>query len=157
MLEVDVPGRGLLRLAHAVLDVNGTIARDGELLPGVADRLRALGASLEIHLLTADTHGRQAELDRQLGLRATLLASPTGQAEQKAEYVRRLGADAVVAIGNGANDALMLREAALGIAVVGPEGAAGVAVRGADVVVVDICAALDLLLHPRRLIATLRE
>jgi P-type E1-E2 ATPase len=156
MLEVEIPGRGALCLAHLVLDVNGTIALDGALLPGVADRLRALGANLAVHLLTADTHGRQDELDRALGLRATRLTTDRGQAEQKAEHVRRLGPGQVVAIGNGANDALMLREAALGIAVVGGEGAAVAAVREADVVVTDVLAALDLLLNPRRLAATLR-
>jgi P-type E1-E2 ATPase len=156
MLEVEIPGRGALRLAHLVLDVNGTIALDGVLLPGVADRLRALGGSLAIHLLTADTHGRQDELDRALGLSATRLTTDRSQAEQKAEHVRRLGAAAVAAVGNGANDALMLREAALGVAVVGGEGAAVAAVREADVVVTDVLAALDLLLNPRRLVATLR-
>ena len=157
MLAVDIPGRGQLRLTHAVLDVNGTIACDGELLPGVAERLGTLSASLEVHLLTADTHGRQDELDRELGIRAVRLASATGQAEEKAEYVRRLGPAGVAAVGNGANDALMIGEAALGIAVVGPEGAAGAAVRAADVVVADIRTALDLLLRPRRLVATLRQ
>ncbi len=129
MLEVEIPGRGVLRLAHLVLDVNGTVALDGALLPGVADRLRALGRGLEIHLLTADTHGRQDEVDRALGLQATRLATDRSQAEQKAEHVRRLGA----------------------------EGAAVSAVREADVVVADVLAALDLLLNPRRLVATLRE
>lgn len=163
MLEVDIPGRAGLRLDHLVLDVNGTIALDGCLLPGVAERLQALAGRLEVHLLTADTHGRQDELDRTLGLRATRLAADRPQAAQKAEHVRRLGrrsvvgVGSVVAIGNGANDALMLREAALGIAVVGGEGAAGAALREADVVVTDILAALDLLLQPRRLVATLRE
>ncbi|HEX8959686.1 MAG TPA: HAD hydrolase family protein [Solirubrobacterales bacterium] len=157
MLEVEIPGRGPLRLAHLVLDVNGTIALDGVLLPGVADRLRDLGGSLAIHLLTADTHGRQAELDRALGLQATRLTTERSQVEQKAEHIRRLGADQVVAIGNGANDARMLREAALGIAVVGAEGAAVAALREADVVVTDVLAALDLLRNPRRLVATLRE
>lgn len=156
MLEVDIPGRGVLRLAYLVLDVNGTIALDGVLLPGVADRLRALGGSLAVHLLTADTHGRQDELDRALGLQATRLTTDRSQVEQKAEHVRRLGPAQVVAVGNGANDALMLREAALGIAVVGGEGAAVAAVREADVVVTDVLAALDLLLNPRRLAATLR-
>jgi len=40
--------------------------------------------------------------------------------------------------------------------VVGPEGAAAELVGVADVVVTDILAALDLLLHPLRLTATLR-
>jgi soluble P-type ATPase len=50
----------------------------------------------------------------------------------------------------------MLREAVLGIAVVGREGAAGVTVRAAEIVVTRIQDALDLLLMPTRLVATLR-
>jgi len=76
---------------------------------------------------------------------------------QKAEFVNRLGAAGVVAIGNGANDAGMLEAAALSIAVIECEGASGEAIAAADVVVVGVANALDLLLNPRRLIATLRR
>jgi P-type E1-E2 ATPase len=72
---------------------------------------------------------------------------------QKADVVKQLGAERVVAIGNGANDADMLREAAVGIAVVGPEGLSGGALAAADVVVVSISDALGLLLNSRRLVA----
>jgi soluble P-type ATPase len=78
------------------------------------------------------------------------------QVEQRAEHVRRLGAESVVAVGDGANDARMLRDAALGIAVIGGEGAPGATIGEADVVVTDLLAALDPLIHPRRLAATLR-
>ena len=75
---------------------------------------------------------------------------------QAPRLVERLGAERVVAVGNGANDAGMLQAAALGIAVLGPEGLAGEAWQAADVVA-GIHQALDLLLHPRRLVATLRR
>jgi soluble P-type ATPase len=51
----------------------------------------------------------------------------------------------------------MLQAAALGIAVLGPEGLAAEAWQAADVVMASIHDALDLLLHPRRLVATLRK
>ena len=60
-------------------------------------------------------------------------------------------------IGNGANDVLVLEGAALGIAVIGPEGASSAALRAADVVCASIVDALDLLLEPRALTATLRR
>ncbi len=156
MLELDVPGYGLLQLEHVALDVNGTLALDGTLLPGVAERLAVLRSLLTLHLITADTHGRQAEIDAELGLSAVRTQRGEPEAEQKAAYIRELGAECVVAIGNGANDALMLKEARLAIAVLGPEGLAGAALREADIVVPDIGAALDLLLYPKRLLATLR-
>jgi P-type E1-E2 ATPase len=157
MLAVDIPGRGAYELARVVLDVNGTIAEDGHLIPGVKERLARLARSVDVILVTADTHGRQVAIDRELEMEAERLRPGQPEAPQKAELVRRLGSDATVAIGNGANDALMLREAAIGIAVVEAEGASMDALQGADVVCLSILHALDLLLTPRRLVATLRQ
>jgi soluble P-type ATPase len=156
VLTVEIPGRPTLRLEHLVLDFNGTLACDGALLPGVRERLTALAQDLTVHVLTADTFGKAAaELD---GCPVALTVLPAdAQDEAKAAAVRRLGSASVVAIGNGRNDRLMLAEAALGIAVVLAEGAAGETLHAADVVCTDIGAALDLLANPLRLAATLRS
>jgi len=159
MIEIDIPGSKTLQLKHLVLDVNGTLALDGVLLPGVAEQLKALKEQLQIHLLTADTHGRQQEIDQQLNLTATILPPPTPSSSQqslKAAFVERLGAKHVVAIGNGNNDAGMIQAAELGIAVMGSEGLATQTLSAASVVCASINDALDLLLHPNRLRATLR-
>jgi soluble P-type ATPase len=78
------------------------------------------------------------------------------QAESKRVFVQKLGSEHVVAIGNGRNDRMMLDEAALGIAVCGAEGLAAEALQASKVVVRDVVDALDLLLRPKRLVATLR-
>jgi len=156
MIELDIPGRGNLQLTYLVLDVNGTIALDGQLLDGMARRLSLLKDRLEIHLLTADTHGRQAEIDQRLGLQAVRIQAGR-EAAQKAGYVRRLGAEKVVAIGQGANDAGMLESAGLGIGVLSPEGLALEALLAADLVMPDIFAALDLFEKPLRIVASLRK
>ncbi len=156
MLQLDIPGRGKLELAHLVLDLNGTIARDGEVLPGVAERLASLGEGLTAHLVTADTHGKAVTIASRLGVQLARI-EPGSEAEQKRALVQRLGAEQVVAVGNGANDGAMLRTAALGIAVLGGEGLAVEALHSADVVVTSIEDALDLLIHPKRLMATLRK
>jgi len=156
MIEVEIPGRGHFRLAHLVLDVNGTVAVDGVLVDGVAERLETLRERIAVHWMTADTHGRQAALDAQLRLRAIRI-EPGREQEQKAALVRQLGADGVCYIGNGANDATALAVAGLGIAVLGTEGVAVEALTAADLLAPSICAALDLLLHPARLVATLRR
>jgi P-type E1-E2 ATPase len=155
MIEVNIPGWRDLKLEELVLDVNGTLAENGILLPGVADLLGRLGSQLNIHLVTGDTYGTLPDIERELGLRGKRL-EPQRQAEQKQAYVRELGVDRVVAIGNGVNDHLMLREAALGIAILGGEGLAAAALREADVVVPDIVKGMELLLDTRHLIATLR-
>ena len=156
MIKIDVPGFGPLQLEHLVLDFNGTLAVDGELLPGVAERLTTLAARLSVHVMTADTHGTAA---RALGrLPCSLaVAPPSGQAEAKRRFVEALGAERVVAIGNGRNDRLMLEAARVGIAVVQAEGASAQALAAADLVVPTIADALDLLAHPLRLVATLRD
>ena len=156
MIELTIPGRGPLRLQHLVTDVNGTLAVDGVLIGGLARRINALRDRLEIHMLTADTHGRQAVIDEQLNLKATRV-QPGGEAGSKAEFVRELGAETVVAIGQGANDAGMLEAAALGICVMSQEGVAVEALTSADILVPDIFAALDLLDKPLRIVASLRK
>ncbi len=156
MIELSIPGRGDVVLRNVVLDVNGTLATDGVLIEGVAERLQALREHLSIYLLTADTHGRQAAIDAQLGMAAERLQRGS-EREQKADFVNRLGATVTVAVGNGSNDVGMLREAAIGIAVIGAEGLNTEALMSADVVCTSILDALDLLLKPKRLIATLRR
>jgi P-type E1-E2 ATPase len=155
-IAINVPGGPALRLAHAVLDLNGTLAMDGELVDGVEARLVALRDRLAIHLVSADTYGNAGALADRLGLVFTAVEQPD-EAGAKRAYVRALGAATVAAIGNGANDAGMLAEAAVGIAVVAAEGASCDAVRSADVLVTRPADALDLLLRPARLTGTLRR
>ncbi len=92
MIRFNVPGLGEYRLEHLVMDVNGTLAVDGELIEGVAWKLSTLQGLVRIHLLTADTHGKQYLIDQQLGLTAVRI-QPGGEAFQKAEYVSRLGSE----------------------------------------------------------------
>ncbi len=156
MIELTIPGRGSLRLQHLVMDVNGTLAIDGVLIEGVSKRIAALRDRLTVHLLTADTHGRQSVIDQQLGLTAIRI-QPGQETEQKAAYVRSLGAESVAAVGQGANDAAMLKTAGLGICVLSPEGVAIETLIGADLLVPNIHAAFDLLDKPLRIIASLRR
>ena len=157
MIELQIPGRGIIQLEYAVFDVNGTLATDGVLIDGVAEQIALLRGKLEVRLLTADTHGKQSEIDEQLRFTADRLKPGGREREQKADYVYTLGASKVAAIGNGANDADMLKAAAMGIAVIGHEGLSAEALAAADVIVIDIRDAVDLLLNPKRLIATLRR
>jgi soluble P-type ATPase len=156
MFTLDIPGFGPVQLKYLVSDFTGTLSVDGRLLEGVRDRLNEIGGFLEIHFLTADTFGKaQEELKDIRGSRIQIL---TGQDHdrQKEEYVRRLGAEQTIAFGNGNNDRLMLKAAKIGVAVSTGEGCAADAIRAADIFVTHILEGLDLLLHPKRLKATLR-
>jgi soluble P-type ATPase len=156
MLSTRIPGFGILTLDHLVLDYNGTLAVDGALLAGVKEALNSLSDRLTIHVVTADTFGRAAgELE---GLACQLTVLEAGRQDRaKADFVDRLGAGRTVSIGNGRNDALMLAASALGIAVILAEGASTACLAAADIVCRDIVSALELLIHPLRLTATLRS
>jgi P-type E1-E2 ATPase len=152
MRIIEIPGGDPMRLDHLVLDLNGTLSDRGVLLPGVAERIDLLAPDLQVHLVTADTFGSAAELAKGLALSVTVIHS----GDEKATFVRKLDAEATAAIGNGRNDEAMLSAARLGIAVIGPEGAASDALRAADIVCRSVTDALDLLIDDRLLIATLR-
>jgi soluble P-type ATPase len=156
VIELSIPGRGVIQLHHLVCDVNGTLALDGRLIDGVAKYLQKLGDRLELHLLTADTHGKQDSIDQQLGLQAIRIP-PGNEVQEKGEYVRQLGPDKVAAIGQGANDAEMLRLAVLGICLLSPEGLAKETLMASDLIAEDILSALALLESPLRLVASLRR
>jgi P-type E1-E2 ATPase len=156
MISINIPGFQPLELSHLVSDYNGTLALDGVLLPGVADVLKALSQHLQIHVITADTFGlAKHQLE---GLPLELHITPVeSQAETKLAFVNSLGAQSVVALGNGRNDRLMLQAAALGIALIQREGAAAPTLASADLVCTSVQDALALLTTPKRLTATLRS
>lgn len=155
MLEINIPGRGELRLRFLIADYNGTLACDGALIPEVIPLLRAISTDLEVHVVTADTFGDAAKNLQVLPVQLTIL--PLGRQDQgKADYLRQLGAESSVCLGNGRNDILMLREAALGICIIKAEGACVQTLQAADIVCRSAQDALNMLINPKRLIATLR-
>jgi soluble P-type ATPase len=156
MIEIQIPGSETLTIDHLVLDYNGTLAEDGELIEGVIERLGELTQHLQVHVLTADTHGTVAE--KLAGLPCSLqVIGRDEQDRRKWEYVVAVGPKVAAAVGNGRNDVLMLQTAVLGIALIQREGASSRTLLAADVVCTDILDALDLLLKPARLCATLRN
>lgn len=155
MIEIDIPGIMKIYSEHLVLDYNGTLAEDGKIIPGIGDIINRISENLEVHVITADTFGKAA--DELAGVKCTLDIIGRGdQQKQKADFITSLGAEKVIAIGNGFNDLLMLKDSALGIAVIQKEGASAKTVAAADIVVTSIKDALELLLNPLRIAATLR-
>jgi P-type E1-E2 ATPase len=155
MITIAIPGYKKIVAQHLVLDYNGTLARDGVLIPRVKGILNSLAKDLKIHIITADTFGKATE--NIIGVNCNLvILNNDDQQLQKAKYISELGEYTVIAIGNGLNDALMLKTAVLGIAVIQTEGASVRTLENADIVCHSITDALDLLKYPLRLAATLR-
>ena len=155
MLEIEIPGFGPVRLQHLVSDFTGTLSVDGELLPGVSERLNQIAPFLSIHILTADTFGRAREALQGINCRIDILAGEAHDVQKEA-FVRELGPEKTIAFGNGKNDRLMLKLAKIGVAVSEAEGCAVEALVNADIHVTRAVEALDLLLNPKRCKATLR-
>lgn len=156
MIQIEIPGWKSLHLEHVVLDYNGTLAFDGCIKQGVYELLEQLSHVMDVHVITADTFGSARASLEGAGVEFIEI-SGTDVDKQKLAYVEKLGSEACVCIGNGRNDCLMLKQATLGIAVVQEEGASLEAVLAADVVICRILDALELLLNPLRLVATLRK
>ena len=156
MIEIDIPGWGNIEIENLVLDLNGTIATDGKIPLEVKEKINNLSDKVKIYILTVDTQGTASEESSDMGVEL-LKVSEEDSTKVKLRVVESLDPTRTVAIGNGSNDHLMLREAALGVAVLGEEGISTSAMKNADVVVKNISDALDLFLKPKRLIATLRE
>jgi len=155
MLEIDVPGFGLVHLEYLVSDFNGTLALDGNLPPEVKQKLNALSESLKLYVLTSDEFGKAKEELNDVNCVLQILEEEAMVA-QKADFVTKLGAERVVAFGNGMNDKEMLKAARLGVIVLGREGCAMETLLAADLQVSSILDGLDLLLNPKRLRATLK-
>jgi len=152
-LKIEIPNESVITITHLILDFSGTLATDGILLSGVAERLAKIAEQLKIIVLTADTYGTAKQSLK--GMPCEVHVIQTGY--EKAEFIKRIGTQNVIAIGNGQNDVDMVRLAAVGIVVVGFEGASGELILEARMIVCDICVALDLVLNPIRLVATLRK
>lgn len=156
MIEIDIPGNKIFKIEHLVLDYNGTVAFDGALIDGVKECLAELSQRLTVHVITADTFGSVKKALEDIDCNLALIPL-NHQDVAKLEYVKNLGCEQTVSMGNGVNDRLMLKASALGVAVIQKEGAAFETLASADVVCTDIQSALSLLSNTLRLIATLRS
>jgi len=156
VIRVEIPGAGPLEVRTVLADFNGTLAVDGRVEPEVRERLAALAARVRVVVATADTFGTVGEEISVPGVEVRRL-TPGFQSAQKEKILERLGPETTAALGNGVNDHRMIARAELGIVVLGPEGAAWETLRRARIVVPRPQDALDLLLHPKRLVATLRD
>ncbi len=156
MLSIDIPGYKKIEARHLVLDFNGTLAIDGKFIKGTRPLLEDLSSRLNLHILTADTFGTTVKEVGDLSCRLEILGTEK-QDRQKEDYVLRLGRENVIAIGNGQNDMLMLRQAALGIVVMQQEGAFSGLLGYSGIICNSITDALNLLLNPLRIVATLRK
>ena len=153
---IEIPNFKNIEILNVVCDYNGTIAKDGIVLPQIKELFLELSKLYKVFVITADTFGSVASQLEGFGVSIKILSSHD-HTKEKADFIKELKAENSVAIGNGNNDALMIKNAAIGIAVLGDEGCAKETLINADIVCKDSIDALGLVLQPKRLIATLRR
>lgn len=161
-LVVEIPGFGPVRIKTVLTDFTGTLSFVGVLRPGVVDRLRRLNRIVDVEVLTSDSFGTARDELAKVPLVPKILShAADGVALEKRVIAEGHDLASVAAFGNGRNDRLMLQAVreggGLAIAVDNGEGCAVEAMLSANVFVVGSENALDLLLHPIRLKATLRD
>jgi P-type E1-E2 ATPase len=156
MISVSVPGWGDLDIEYLVVDYNGTCAFDGKIKENVKEMLEKVSRYIKVFIITSDTYGNIDTEGNTIGF-SIIKVGKEGSSAEKAKIIKELGPEKIVAIGNGSNDVLMLKEAALGIGVIGEEGCSKDILKEADFVVKNVTDALSILLHPERIVATLRD
>ncbi|WP_069650657.1 HAD family hydrolase [Caloranaerobacter ferrireducens] len=155
MIELDIPSYKQLKIKYVIFDYNGTLAVDGIMKSEIKEKLKKLSEKVEVYVLTADTYGNVKENLRDVNVNLKIISQENGKID-KLNFVKELGAEYCIAIGNGNNDMLMLKEVQIGIVIIGDEGCFVETIKNSDIITKNIDTCLDLLLNPNRLKATLR-
>ncbi len=156
MVVFSIPGSGDVKIKNILFDYNGTLAVDGQPVPGIREKINAYAQVFDFHVITADTFGSvEKALD---GVNCKIVTIPEkDQDRAKADYLETLGPGATIACGNGANDQFMLKNAALGVAVLLEEGLATRTLLASDILIRNIMDLFGYLENPGRLTACLRK
>jgi len=153
---IDIPNYKLLNIKNIVLDYNGTIATNGKVLDSTKELLKKLSKSYNLYVITADTFGSVKKELKELNIEVIVLSS-SNHTKEKANFIKKVGAQNTVAVGNGNNDTLMLKAATLAIAIIGNEGCATKTLLASDICAKDIEDVLNLFILKKSLVATLRS
>ena len=153
---LNIPGREEIDVTHVILDFNGTIAVDGQLIKGVADKINTLSHLLNFVIVTADTYGT---VEKELGdVNCDIVnLSNSVKFNSKLDVLISLGKEQTMCVGNGFNDRIVLKECVLGVAVLQAEGLSTQALIASDFVcnsILDVFACFE---NTNRIKATLRS
>lgn len=158
MKKLLIPNFGEIIIKNIIFDINGTLQFKGLIPDNLLLKFRELKKLYNIFLVSSDTRGNLKDLASKLGVDYVKIA-PKGitDTEAKNQELLKLGKDVTIAVGNGNNDALMLKNAVLGIVIIGSEGASTQAIMNADVAFPDPISVIDFLMDETMIIATLRK
>lgn len=155
-MKIDIPNYKNIEIKNIVLDFNGTIAKDGKLVDDISYLIYQLSQKFNIFVITADTNNSVKQELVSLHVKIVILKSKN-HTKEKMKFIKSLNKKSVVSIGNEANDSKMLKNSAIGIAILGDEGCATKTLLNSTLTCKNIFEALELFLYPKRIIATLRK
>lgn len=153
---IKIPHFKNIEIENILFDYNGTLAKNGKVSQKRKALLQQVSKHYKVYVITADTFGSVQKELQALDVEVIVLSTSHHTREKKA-FLKSIGKSKTIAIGNGHNDAKMLRSAVLSIALLGEEGCATETLLSSDIVCKSIIDAMELLLYPKRLIATLRK
>ena len=111
----EIPNYKRLEIKNILLDINGTIQFNGKISVELKQKIMELKQKFKIILISADTRGNLKEIASELDLNYEKLTENRPEREQKGKIVDKYNKENTIAIGNGNNDELMLKKAALEI------------------------------------------
>jgi len=153
---IDIPNVGVFSIENIVFDFNGTLASDGKVPPRIYRQILGLTQDLDIYIITADTFGTVEEIFDGTEVRVKVVSKENGSVDKR-NFIRSLDQSKTIALGNGSNDALMLKESVISIAVLGNEGLSLKALENSDLMIKNINDFFEMMKEPKKLIATLRK
>lgn len=157
MRKIIIPYHGEITIKNVIFDINGTIQFKGHISEELVQKFEELKKFYNIFLVSSDTRGNLKNIAKKLGVNFKKVNTQgINDAEAKNNELKKLGKEVTVAVGNGNNDALMLKNAILGIAILGSEGASTRSILNSDVVFTDVINAIEFLLDEKTMISTLR-
>ncbi|WP_320034345.1 ATPase P [Halarcobacter sp.] len=155
-MKIDIPGREPFELKNIVFDYNGTIAIDGKLILGVSESINSLSNDFDFYVITADTYGTVEKELENTNCKVITIGKDS-QDICKLDFIKQLGSNTTLSVGNGRNDMLMLKESILGIAILQDEGLCTQTLLNSDILVKSIKDVFSFLEDKNRLIATMRN
>jgi soluble P-type ATPase len=153
---ITVPGIGEYEIKNIVFDYNGTIATDGIIIEGIMDKIVKLSNEFNVYIVTADTFKTVENAFENTTVNVHIIGN-SNESQDKKEFIKKLDVNKTIALGNGRNDELMLKEAIISIAVLNDEGISVKTLNNADFLIKDINHFFDMINEPKKLIAILRK
>jgi soluble P-type ATPase len=148
------PGVGQIELNTIILDLNGTLAINGQIVAGAEQRIVQLREKgYKIILFTGDQRGNAAQLAEKIGIEV----KKASNSDEKEKLTLELEVDKTVAIGNARIDIGTFKHTKLRIATLQAEGIHTGILEYVDIIIPSINDALDLLINENSFNATMRK